>query len=227
MTTYRERREAKAERLREWAGKREAQSDAMHDAARAHTAGIEFGQPILVGHHSERRHRNAIEKGWDAMGRAVENDRKAGRMAGRADEIDRQAANAIYSDDPDAIERLTAKLDGMEAERDRIKAKRAAVRKEHGAALRGLSAWEREEVMRAAGAPQYAITNLGGNISRTRDRIARLSREQQTGPRDRMISARFASSCEECGARIEKGDSIRYNRQAGARCAVCPTEGSK
>jgi hypothetical protein len=52
MTT-RERREARAARLREWADKREAKSTAAFDAVRQIADNIPMGQPILVGHHSE------------------------------------------------------------------------------------------------------------------------------------------------------------------------------
>lgn len=223
--TYRERRLERAERLREWAGKREAQSDALAASSHALLDVIPFGQPILVGHHSERADRSRRDRAWNQMGAAVENGRKAERMASSADEIERQADRAIYDDDHDAIERLTAKLAGLEAERDAVKAKRAEIRKAGGAKLRAMGGWDREEVMRAAGAAQYRVTNLGGQITSARQRLARLQREKVSGPRDRLISARFASSCEDCGASIAKGDTIRYNRQQGARCAPdCQSE---
>lgn len=60
--TYRERREARAEKLREWAAKRDAKSAAGFQAARTVADGIPLGQPILVGHHSEKRHRRDIAR---------------------------------------------------------------------------------------------------------------------------------------------------------------------
>lgn len=222
MGTYRERRLARAERLRGFAEKREAASDALHADARAQTEMIPFGQPILVGHHSEKRHRAAVDRGWAKMGAAVENDRKADSMASRAASIEAQAAAAIYSDDPDAIERLTEKIAGMEAQREEMKAANAAYRKAHRAELKALSAYERGQ---AVPFPSYSITNLTGNIGRCRDRLVALQREREHGPRDRMICARFESECAACGARLEKGVMIRYNRQQGARCAVCPDQG--
>jgi hypothetical protein len=216
---------ARADRLEEWAGTNSAKSSAAYAGAKRIADQIPMGQPILVGHHSERGHRRDIARIDSGMSASIELGRKADRQVSSAAEIRAQADRAIYSDDADAIERLTAKLAEMEAERDAIKAKRAAVRKAGGAALRALSGWDREQVMRDAGAPQYAITNLGGRITAARQRIEQLQREKVQGPRDRMITARFASSCEDCGAAIEKGSMIRYNRQQGARCASCPTEG--
>jgi hypothetical protein len=218
MSTYRERRLARAEKLRGWSASNEAKGDAAYERAHDIGAMIPMGQPILVGHHSERRHRRDIARIDAGMRASIELADKAARQASSADEIERQAAAAVYDDDPDAIERLEAKLAGLEAKREAYKAKRAEIRKTHREALKGKTAWEKEEVMRAAGAPQYSITNLGGNITRTRDRIARLKREKETGPRDRIITARRTGKCETCGAAIERGDTIRYNRQQGARC---------
>lgn len=238
--TYRERQEAKAERYREWAEKREASSTANRERSDQLTAGIPFGQPILVGHHSERRHRNAIDKSWNAMGRAVEDGRKADSMRSRADNIEAAAGRAIYSDDSDAIERLKEKLAGLEAERDRIKAYNASCRKAAKAGGIGdtsiLDEAQRASLesvtrhcpyqLRAGGAmPAYATSNLGGVISNTRKRITQLEREKTNGgPPDRIITARYGGSCEDCGAQIERGDTIRYSKAAGARCAVCKEE---
>jgi hypothetical protein len=214
----------RADRLEEWAAGNEQKSAAAYESAKRIADMIPMGQPILVGHHSERGHRRDIAKIDGGMRRSVETGRKAERQASSAEEIRAQAERAIYDDDPDAIERLTEKLAGLEAKREQVKAKRAEIRKTHKADLKGMTAWEREEVMRAAGAPQYSIANMGGLITTTRQRLERLQREKVHGPRDRMISARFASSCEDCGAALEKGEMIRYNRQQGARCATCPTE---
>lgn len=42
------------------------------------------GEPIKIGHHSERRHRKAIEKAWTAWGKSVHADRDAARAHERA-----------------------------------------------------------------------------------------------------------------------------------------------
>ena len=62
MTTYRDRRIAKAERLREWADKRDAKAVTARAAADQTADMIPFGQPILVGHHSERGDRNRRDR---------------------------------------------------------------------------------------------------------------------------------------------------------------------
>ena len=152
------------------------------------------------------------------MRAAIELDDKATRQARTADEIEAQAAGAIYDDDPDAIEQLTAKIAKLEARREEMKAANAKYRREHPE-LKTMGAYERSQ---AIPFPRYAIANIGGTITKTRDRLKRLQREKETGPRDRIIAARFGSDCADCGAAIAKGDLIRYNRQQGARCQpVC------
>jgi hypothetical protein len=237
MGTYRERREARAERLREWSAAREAKQGALNEAARGDEAatGIPFGQPILVGHHSERRHRAAIARVDRAMGAAVENSRKAESMASRAENIEAQAAQAIYTDDHDAKERLTEKIAALEAERDRIKAYNASCRK---AAKTGgvgdtslLSDAERRELAATARAcaymlgaggamPRYKLTNLSANIGRLKKRLAGLDAARERQQVGRIITARYGGSCAECGASIERGQQIRYSKAAGARCAT-------
>ncbi|HEY9313808.1 DUF3560 domain-containing protein [Williamsia sp.] len=68
-------------------------ADRKHDAAEqawnrektAHNALPEGGEPIHVGHHSEARHRNAIDKAWNALGNAVAAEKEATRADDRAD----------------------------------------------------------------------------------------------------------------------------------------------
>ena len=60
--TRRERLEARLQRREEWAAKRQAKASRSFSAARAAVEGIEPGQPILVGHHSEARHRRALDR---------------------------------------------------------------------------------------------------------------------------------------------------------------------
>lgn len=214
--TYRDRRLARAERLRGWSDTNAARSDARYAGAKQIADGIPFGQPILVGHHSERRHRRDAGRIHDGMRAAIDLDDKARRQSSSADEIEAQAAGAIYDDDPDAIEALTAKLAKLEARREAMKAANVEYRKAHRDELKAMSVYERGQ---AIPFPSYSLQNLGGNIGRCRDRLARLTRERETGPRDRLISARFGSDCADCGAKIERGQSIRYNRAQGARCA--------
>jgi hypothetical protein len=214
--TYRERREARAEQLRDWSESNAARSEARYSASKQIADGIPMGQPILVGHHSEKRHRRDAQRIHDGMRASLELGDKARRQAEKADNIEAATAAAIYDDDPDAIEALTAKIAKLEAQREQMKAANAEYRKAHKAELAAMGAYERGQ---AVPYPSYALTNLGGNISRTKERLARLEREKANGgPADRIILARFDSECATCGAALKKDQRIRYNRQDGARC---------
>lgn len=183
MSTYRERREARAERLRGWAEKREVRAQAQltsqpelrHDWAF-------ITQP---GRIVARERMNAADD------RAVASLRKAESMSSRADGIEAQLDVSIYSDDPDAVERLRERIAGLESERDRVKAFNATCRK-------GAPDWsllterEKRNLLRVAeisaysvtdkagrfkGFPSYHLTNLSGNIARQRKRLESLERK--------------------------------------------------
>ena len=104
---------------------------------------------------------------------ACENVDKAASMNSRAAGIELQAEHAIYSDDPDVLERLAEKLAGLEAQREAMTARNAEYRRTHRAKLKAQpSAYERGLMVPHA---SYELQNLGGTITRTRQRIAALS----------------------------------------------------
>jgi hypothetical protein len=184
-TTTRERREARAARLTTWAAARDARAAASLDAAHREAQAIPFGQPILVGHHSERADRRTRDRIAGRMGRAVEDLAAAERMRARAASIRAQAERAIYSDDEDAVERLAVKLEELEASRARVKAYNASCRR--GAPDTSLlSEDERAQLLsslqfsahqcKGGAMPSWFLTNLTGRIAATRKRLAELSR---------------------------------------------------
>jgi hypothetical protein len=111
-STAEERAEQLVDRAGELAGKHEVRAERLdHDAnslfaaSRAKTDQIPFGQPILVGHHSERRHRKAIDDSWRLLGKGVE----ASKAAERAEDRARAAARrAERYDDPPVVGRRIA-----------------------------------------------------------------------------------------------------------------------
>ena len=74
-------------------------------------------------------------------------------------------------DDPDAIEALRSRIEGLEAQRATIKAENAAYRATHREELKGLTAYGRDKALPH---PSYVLTNLGGNITRNRKRLTQL-----------------------------------------------------
>jgi Domain of unknown function (DUF3560) len=183
--TYRERREARAERLRTWAASRERRADASAASVDALAATIPLGQPILVGHHSQRRAERDHERIERGTRRTIEHTDKARAFRQRAGNIDAAAARAVYSDDPDVAAKLRERLAELVGERDTIKAYNAAARK--GAADPGTLpdklARELDAALRAWGAtqcpqgqfPGYVLRNLSANIARNKRRLTSLT----------------------------------------------------
>jgi len=182
--TYRERRLAKAERLRGWAETRQERAAAALATGDKYRGDNAFNtQP---GHIPERARLIARQD------RAFESIAKANRMESRAEGIERAADNAIYSDDPDAIEQLRARIADLEAKRTRMKAHNVAYRKGDAAfsALLGITleqAAARRVTIEAGYSwcrqphPSYELQNLGGNITRQRQRLAQLERRAAEG----------------------------------------------
>jgi hypothetical protein len=67
----------KAERRLNWAASAEQKSNEYYEKSNKDRDFLSLGEPIKVGHHSERRHRKAIEDAWNNMGKSVEFDEKA------------------------------------------------------------------------------------------------------------------------------------------------------
>lgn len=184
--TYRERREAKADRLREWADKRQVKATTDLTRAGVMADAIPLGQPILVGHHSERRDRNYRDRIGNTMSRGMEHQRKAEDFERRADGIAGQLERSIYSDDVDAVEKLTERIAELEAERDRIKAYNASCRKgardvslldeAQQASLASVARHSSYNLGKHGEMPGYALTNLSGNINRNKKRLAEMER---------------------------------------------------
>jgi hypothetical protein len=79
-----ERKEAKAERLGGYAENAEQRSNQLSTNAVDMLRCLPMGQPILVGHHSEKGHRRLLERSDNKMRRAVEESEKAKNLAWRA-----------------------------------------------------------------------------------------------------------------------------------------------
>ncbi|ATG41794.1 hypothetical protein PhaeoP18_04001 (plasmid) [Phaeobacter piscinae] len=90
-TTLAERAQMKADRLDEIAAKRAAQASAFTRAARDISQRFEFGQPILIGHHSERKARKDKERMDNALSKAAKAHDAIGYWQYRAEGVERHA----------------------------------------------------------------------------------------------------------------------------------------
>jgi hypothetical protein len=89
--TLAERAQAKAARLDALADKRARESSAFSRAAHELSERFVMGQPILIGHHSERRARKDKERMDSAMDKAVKASRASDFWLYRAEGVERHA----------------------------------------------------------------------------------------------------------------------------------------
>jgi hypothetical protein len=122
----RERQTARAERYRELAERAAEKATSAFEASQAATSGIEPGQPILVGHHSEAAHRRAVEKANSAMHTMHEQSEKAAYYQAKAEAA--ESNNNIYLGDDDAVERLEEKVARLTERQEMMKAANKAIR---------------------------------------------------------------------------------------------------
>lgn len=62
----------KAEKLMNASNNAAAKSNKYYEASKEGKEFLSLGEPIKIGHHSEKRHRNLIERNWNRMGKSVE-----------------------------------------------------------------------------------------------------------------------------------------------------------
>lgn len=159
MNHYEIKQEARRERYLALAKKRRAESDQRYNTSKKLGEMIPFGQPILVGHHSEAGHRRHIDKIHNNMRKAVELDKKADYYEDKANNM----SKSISSDDPDAIEKLKVKLAQLEDYQTDMKEKNAEAR-----------ALKLDKPFMA-----YQVSNNNANIRTVKQRIALLEARKE------------------------------------------------
>jgi len=110
----------RAERLQNASINAEKKSDEYYKASNEGSEFLSLGEPIKVGHHSERRHRALIDRNWNRMGKSVEFTKKANEYESRA-EYWKDKANTINLSMPESIEFYEFKLEEARATHEGLK----------------------------------------------------------------------------------------------------------
>lgn len=190
--TYRERKEARLERRLDWAASRDAKAKAKFDGVRRIADAIPFGQPILVGHHSEKHARADQARIHNGMAAAVESQDMAAHHRSVAGNIEHQLDRSIYDDDLDAISQLEARIAAHEARRARMVLVNRLYKRGDlaGLAALGLDLDTLKAKLAEAGAywgkaPHlpYEMSNLSGRIGTDRKRIENIKARQDRAAR--------------------------------------------
>jgi hypothetical protein len=177
-----ERKQNRINYAKEQAEKNQQKGDTLYNQAKEMASFIPFGQPILVGHHSEKRDRNYRNKIHNTYGKAFEAMDKAQHYEQKAETI--ADNNAIFSDDPEALEKLKQKLVALQASQEFMKAANKCIRKKDRDAFLKLlhttpELWEKintPNVMGYTGYAGYKLQNNNANITRIKNRIALLEK---------------------------------------------------
>ena len=183
MNSYESRQQARRDRLEARAARLRNEGTAALDKSRKMAEVIPFGQPILVGHHSEKGDRNYRDRIQRTTGKGFALLDQAKEAASRAAAV---GTGGISSDDPEAIAKLSEELAGCEASQARMKQANALIRKhktdaERVAALVAVGFSERlaaeavkPDFCGRVGFPSYALQNNSANMRRIRLRIEQL-----------------------------------------------------
>lgn len=100
----------KAERRKEWAEAAERKSEEYFNKSNKDRDFLSLAEPIKVGHHSEKRHRKAIEDAWNNTGKAVAYSEKAEQHLSKAQYWESRA-NDINLSMPESVEYYEHKLE--------------------------------------------------------------------------------------------------------------------
>jgi len=192
MNHYEAKQQARREHLEAHAiANREEAQRRIHEATRE-GALPPMGEPIKVGHHSEKRHRAAIarsdmnmRKGCEALDKATHYERAAAGVG----------TGGVSSDDPDAVVKLLGELASLQASHRQMIAINKAWRDAGSPAADDLGGWQkvadapdvmmnvndlakiREDLARrliVRPFPSYSLSNNSANIRRVEQRIEQL-----------------------------------------------------
>lgn len=144
---YYEGKRAREERLKELSQKAKERSRGYSNSNANRILMMTPGQPIIIGHHSEKMARRLHERANNDIRKSIEEDNKSKYYADRAESVEN--SKVIYNDDPNAIQKLQDKLEYLEKQRELLKSM------EH---------------------EQWQLQNLGARIREIKRRIAKLEK---------------------------------------------------
>jgi hypothetical protein len=110
-SNYAERKENRVETYKNLAEKNLKEAEERWDIVHGIQSAIPLGQPIIVGHHSEKRHRRDLKKIENNAHKALEAEKKAEYYMRKAKAAEKN--QAISSDNPEAITELKNKIEEL------------------------------------------------------------------------------------------------------------------
>ena len=152
MINYNDKKELRKERLKSVIEKSKKEIESLNKKGNYISNYIPMGQPILIGHHSEKKHRKDIDKLNNYTKKSIDESKKIEYYENRIKSIENN--NIISSDDPEAITKLKEKLAKLEKIQESIKEKNKLAKKNNT---------EKE--------PTWVLSNNNQNINSIKKRI--------------------------------------------------------
>lgn len=110
----------KAERYTERAVAAARKSSEYFEKSNKDSGFLSLGEPIKVGHHSEKRHRKMIDDAWRNMGKSVEFDKKAEELLSKANSWEKRT-DVINLSMPESVEYFEKKLEAAKEYHEGLK----------------------------------------------------------------------------------------------------------
>lgn len=189
--TRKEKQAARIERFNNLAAKASNESTRAFETAHKMAEVIPFGQPILVGHHSERGDRAYRGKIASNMDKGVQLNRKAQYYEGRAEAAENNTA--IFLEDEDSVELLTAKVEKLATFQENMKAINKIIASKKTNQLQKVEAIQELGISEATalkifepncwgriGFESYQLTNNNAKLKTAKERLAKAIRLKST-----------------------------------------------
>ena len=189
INEYERKKQARIDRYLDKAEQARAGSSSLSQKACDMLSAIPPGQPMLVDHYSYKRDKRYRERIGQTMDKAIAADQKAAYYEKKATAVERNTA--ISADDPEAITKLSKKLERLKGTQTFMKTVNAYYRKHQTAhGCEGVDAkmaaaiddkmasacdWE------TAPFASYQLSNLNQEIHRHEKRINQLTQAKEEG----------------------------------------------
>lgn len=209
---YEDKLQARKDRYTELAEKASKDSAAAAQRSRDMISAIPMGQPILVGHYSEKRDRAYRERAWDKLGQSVKLADKANYYEGKADSVGKAG---ISSDDPNAIAKLGQKYKALKRQQAMMKDANKIIRskvddaekikklQEIGVSDEVAHKLVTPDFMGRTGYADYKLTGNTAEMRRIIDRVLEIDRNKE-----RAAQAPQSEDYSKYGFKVERNTDI-------------------
>lgn len=192
MNDYEIRKQEKIDRFRELSDKNKALAESKLNQAHQMAETIPFGQPILVGHYSEKRDRNFRERIDNTFRKGFELKDKAEYYTDKA--ATAESNTAISSDDPEAVTKLKERIAEAEASQVKMKSFNKSFKAKDNAGMLALG-FSQVEIDKLStpgfcgmtGFLPFELTNNNANIRRMKERLTLLEKHANDTTKERMF----------------------------------------